>query len=106
LAAATYKQMLVESTLDEVVLTAAFTGLPASILAPSIEAVGLDPAALDEGVTPDDAAALYGARAEGTGPRRWTEIFSAGHSVSGVAAVETAAEIVARTRAEYLAGGG
>jgi nitronate monooxygenase len=105
-AADSYKRMLVESSLDEVVLTAAFTGLPASILAPSIRAVGLDPAALDESIAPDDAAALYGARAEGAGPRRWTEIYSAGHSVSGVAAVETAAEIVARTRAEYIDGEG
>jgi nitronate monooxygenase len=101
LAAERYKRMLVESSLDEVVLTAAFTGLPASILAPSIRAVGLDPAQLDESIAPDDAAALYGARAEGAGPRRWTEIYSAGHSVSGVSAVESVAEIVARTRAEY-----
>lgn len=104
MAAPEYKRMLVESELDDVVLTAAFTGLPASILAPSIRAHGLDPADLDESITPDDAAALYGARAEGGGPRRWTEIYSAGHTVSGVAAVEPAAAIVARTRAEYLAG--
>lgn len=53
-------------------------------------------------IAPDDAAALYGARAEGGGPRRWTEIHSAGHSVSGVAAVEPAAEIIVRTRAEFV----
>jgi nitronate monooxygenase len=97
-----YKQMLVESSLDDVVLTAAFTGLPASILAPSIRAAGLDPAALDESIAPDDAAALYGAKGAGEGPRRWSDILSAGHSVSGVDQVESAAEIVARTRAEYL----
>jgi nitronate monooxygenase len=97
-----YKRMLVESSLDDVVLTAAFTGLPASILAPSIRAAGLDPAALDEAITPDDAAALYGAKGAGEGPRRWSDILSAGHSVSGVDRVESVAEIVARTRAEYL----
>ncbi|MBK5218979.1 MAG: nitronate monooxygenase [Thermoleophilia bacterium] len=101
MATETYKRMLVESTLDDVVLTAAFTGLPASILAPSIRASGLDPEALDESITPDGAAALYGVRAEGAGPRRWTEILSAGHSVSAVERVETAAEIVARTQVEY-----
>lgn len=102
-AAEDYQRMLVESELDDVVLTAAFTGLPASILAPSIRAHGFDPHDLDESITPDDAAALYGARAEGGGPRRWTDIYSAGHSVSGVGAVEPTAAIVARTRAEYLA---
>lgn len=104
MAAAEYKRMLVASELDDVVLTAAFTGLPASILAPSIRAHGLDPANLDESITPDDAAALYGARAEEGGPRRWTDIYSVGHSVSGVAEVESVAAIVARTRAEYIGG--
>lgn len=102
LASDSYKQMLVDSTLDEIVLTPAFTGLPASILAPSIRAAGLDPDALDESITPDDAAALYGARAPGAGPRRWTDILSAGHSVSGVDSIEPAAQLIARTRAEYL----
>lgn len=96
-----YKQTLVESSLDDVVLTAAFTGLPASILAPSIRAHGLDPTALEESITADDAAALYGVRAAGSGPRRWTDILSAGHSVSAVERVETAAEIVALTREEF-----
>lgn len=102
MASEAYKEMLVDSSLDDVVLTAAFTGLPASILAPSIRAAGLDPEALDESIAPDDAAALYGARAPAAGPRRWTEILSAGHSVSGVDRVEATADIVARTRAEYL----
>jgi nitronate monooxygenase len=104
MAAPAYKQMLVDSSLDDVVLTAAFTGLPASILAPSIRAAGLDPTALDESITADDAAALYGARATGAGPRRWSDIFSAGHSVSGVDQVESVAEIVERTRVEHLSG--
>jgi nitronate monooxygenase len=100
MAADAYRRMLVESSLDDVVLTAAFTGLPASILAPSIRAAGLDPTALEESITPDDAAALYGAAGAGTGPRRWRDIVSAGHSVSGVGRVESVAELVAATRAE------
>jgi nitronate monooxygenase len=104
MAADAYKAMLVESCLDDVVLTSAFTGLPANMLAPSIRAAGLDPDDLDHSVTPDAAAALYGARAANGGPRRWTDIYSAGHSVSGVTAVDSVADILARTRAEYLAG--
>jgi nitronate monooxygenase len=105
MAADAYKQILVDSSLDDVVLTAAFTGLPASILAPSIREAGLNPAALDESITPDDAAALYGARAAGEGPHRWSDILSAGHSVSGVDRVESVAEIVERTRAEFFSQG-
>lgn len=99
-----YKTMLVESSLDDIVLTPAFTGLPANMLVPSIRAAGLDPEALDESVTPAGAAELYGARSTGAGPCRWTDIFSAGHSVSGVDRIEAAADIVERTRAEYLDG--
>ena len=35
--------------------------------------------------------------------RRWKDIWSAGHSVSGVADVPSVAELVKRTAAEYLA---
>ena len=43
-----HKDMLVTSSLDDVILTSAFTGLPASKLSPSIVAAGLDPDALPE----------------------------------------------------------
>jgi nitronate monooxygenase len=43
-----YKQMLVDSTADDVVLTRAFTGLQTNMLRPSIVAAGLDPDALPE----------------------------------------------------------
>ncbi|WP_205751606.1 hypothetical protein [Cupriavidus oxalaticus] len=33
--------------------------------------------------------------------KRWRDIWSAGHSVSGVAQVESVAELVARTRQEF-----
>ncbi len=47
--------MLVASTLDDVMLTKAFTGLDASMLRPSIEAAGLDPVKLDEQVSMERA---------------------------------------------------
>ncbi|KAA9156788.1 nitronate monooxygenase [Amycolatopsis acidicola] len=98
LASPEYREMLVSASMDDVVLTSAFTGLPSSMLAPSIRAAGLDPSRLDESVDPATAAELYGA---GSGTRRWTDVKSAGHSVSGVEAVRTAAEVVAQTFAEF-----
>lgn len=94
-----YRRTLCTSTLDDVVLTRAFTGLRSSILASSIRANGLDPERLDETITPADSAQLYGDKAPG--PRRWRDIWSAGHSVSGVKRVEPAADIVAQTAVEY-----
>jgi nitronate monooxygenase len=109
-AAPAYRQMLVDSSLDDVLLTRAFTGLRTSMLRPSIVAAGLDPETLDEHATPEQTQALFGA-ARATfdsagevpvGPQRWRDIWSAGHSVSGVDAVVPVAELVARTRAEYV----
>ena len=99
-----YRMLLVAASMDDILLTSSFTGLPANMLRPSIEAAGLDPARLDETLGEARARERYGAGAEG--PRRWSDIWSAGHTVSGVAAVAPAAEIVAQTRAEYLGAGG
>lgn len=96
-----YKRMLVDAELDDVVLSDAFTGLPANMLRPSIVAAGLDPAALPQGLGAQQAAALYGAGADG--PQRWKDLWSAGHSVSGVRATCSVAELVETTRAQYRA---
>lgn len=102
-----YRDMVVASSMDDVLCTSAFTGLPANMLRPSIVSAGLDPAALDEAVTPDDATRLYGGP-DGVGPRRWTDVYSAGHSVSGVRAAGPVTDLVARFVEEYRAtrGGG
>ncbi|MFZ2238286.1 MAG: nitronate monooxygenase [Gordonia amarae] len=99
-----YKQMVVDTTLDDVVLTRAFTGLPANMLGESIRAAGLDPATLDETITPAQAAELYGSN--GSGPRRWSRIWSAGHSASGVSTVGDVATLVDRLSAEYASATG
>jgi nitronate monooxygenase len=67
LAEAPYKQMLVDAGADDIVLTRAFTGLPTSMLAPSIRQAGLDPARLDETVTPQTAAQMFGGRSHRDG---------------------------------------
>jgi nitronate monooxygenase len=95
-----YRQMLVESRLDDVLLSSAFTGLPTNTLVPSIIAAGLDPKNLPTDMTAEQANALYGSGGSSE-IRRWRDIWSAGHSVSGVHSVLTVAELVARTRSEY-----
>ena len=96
-----YKQMLLDAEFDDVLLSSAFTGLPANMLRPSIVAAGLDPDALPEQLGVETAAALYGSGADG--PRRWQDIWSAGHSVSGVREIGPVAALVQRTQAEYEA---
>jgi len=96
-----YREMLVRSSIDDIVLTKAFNGLWGSYLRPSIVEAGLDPDRLDEAVSAAEAKLRYGSRS--SGPRRWTGLRSAGHSVSGVRAVQTVAEIVDQTVQEYQA---
>jgi nitronate monooxygenase len=97
-----HKRMLVSSSADDVLLTTAFTGLQTNMLKPSIVAAGLDPddlpgrGAIDIGKDIDIAA-------REARPKRWQDIWSAGHSTSGVTDVPAAAELVARTIAEYRA---
>ncbi len=52
-------------------------------------------------MTAREADAAHGSG--GTGPARWREVWSAGHSVSGVRSVSVAAEVIAGLRAEYAA---
>jgi nitronate monooxygenase len=97
-----YKAMLVASSADDVLLTTAFTGLQTNMLKPSIVAAGLDPddlparGAIDIGKDIDVAA-------REAHPKQWRDIWSAGHSASGVTAVLSVDELVAQTAAEYRA---
>jgi len=95
-----YKQMLVDSTADDVLLTRAFTGLPTNILRPSIVAAGLDAEALpDRG--PIDIAKDINVADREERPKRWRDIWSAGHSTSGVSRINAAADLIAQTLLEY-----
>jgi nitronate monooxygenase len=98
-----YKTMLVRSRLDDVLLTRAFTGLETNMLRPSIEAAGLDPAALPARGAIDIAKDINAAERERPNAKRWKDIWSAGHSVSGVADIPAVAELVDRTAREYAA---
>jgi nitronate monooxygenase len=98
-----YKDMLVRSRLDDVLLTRAFTGLETNMLRPSIAAAGLDPDNLPVRGAIDIAKDINAAERERPDARRWKDIWSAGHAVSGVTDVPSVADLVARTEAEYRA---
>lgn len=95
-----YKDMLVASTADDVLLTRAFTGLQTSMLRPSIVAAGLDPDNLPERGAIDIGKDID-VNARENQPKRWRDIWSGGHSVSGVDKVMPVAELVSQTAREY-----
>ena len=100
MAKAAYRDMLVDSAADDILLTRAFTGLETNMLRPSIIAAGLDPADL-----PAHGAIDIGKDISIEGrekrPSRWKDIWSAGHSVSGVDAVKAVRDLVVQTAREY-----
>jgi len=98
-----YKKMLADSDMDDVMLTQAFTGLDTNMLKPSMLAVGLDPATLPPRVSIEEAARNFSSKGELSAPRRYKDIWSAGHTVSGVKRIQSAAELVQETFEEYQA---
>ncbi|MDF1719272.1 MAG: nitronate monooxygenase [Minwuia sp.] len=91
-----YKDMLVASGLDDVQLTKAITGLETSILRPSLVAAGLDPENL-----PERGSIAISKDINPDTPRRWKDIWSGGHSVEGVHAVQPVAAMVEAVAAQY-----
>lgn len=96
LASDAYREMLVASSIDDLVLSRGITGVPANWLRPSVEAAGLDLARLEADVTVDFTDPKGDAR-------RWTTVWSAGHGVGAIRQVESAAGLVADLAAQYAA---
>jgi len=95
-----YKAMLVSSSTDDVLLTTAFTGLQTNMLKPSIVAAGLDPDDRPARGAIDIAKDIDVAARESQ-PTRWRDIWSAGHSTSGVSDIPLVEALIVRTTLEY-----
>lgn len=93
-----YRQMLIDCTAADLMVTRAFTGARASMLKPSMLAQGLDPAELEFKVA---KMRFTGRQDEEVKP--WTGIWGAGQGVGKVEKVEPAAAIVDRLAREYEA---
>ena len=94
LAAPEYRDMLIASTVDDLILTRAITGVAANWLKPSIERAGYDLDAMEKNPDIDFTDPQSGAK-------RWAQVWSAGHGVGTIDRVEPVAALVARLREEY-----
>lgn len=88
-----YKRMVVEAGADDLVISDAVTGTPASWLRASLIAAGQDPDNL--GAAPDRNYTSGGSA------KRWRDIWAAGQGVGAVRDVEPTAQIVDRLVREY-----
>ena len=98
LAAPDYKSMLIDSTIDDLVLTNTVTNVLANWLRPTLVRAGIDPTdfLVNPKVDFSDSATVEVQRA------RWKTVWSAGHGVGSVRGIDTTAELIARLRREYL----
>lgn len=94
-----YKQMIVDSSAEDIVYTPFFSGVHGSYLAPSIKAAGLDPDNLP--VHSKDEKLQYRSRDER--PKTWKDIWGAGQGVGNIESVPPARELIDRIVAEYEA---
>ena len=97
LAAPAYKQMLVDSGVEDLIVSAAITGTPASWLKPSLRAQGLDPDALAGAAPPRDYDSAK------SPAKRWSQLWAAGQGVGAVQTIEPVASLVDRLAEEFAA---
>ena len=89
-----YKQMIVESSSDDIVYSSLFTGVHGNYLKGSIRNAGLDPDALPES---DPTKMNFG----GDARKAWKDIWGCGQGIAAVKEVVPARMLVARLAAEY-----
>ncbi len=94
LAAPEYRDMLIASSVDDLILTRAITGVAANWLKPSIARAGMNLDAMEKNPDIDFTDPQSGAK-------RWAQVWSAGHGVGTIDRVETVASLVARLEEEY-----
>jgi len=94
LAAPAYKQMLVDARVDDLIVSDAITGTPASWLKPSLRAHGLDPDRL-----PPAPERRYDS--QDSGARQWRDVWAAGQGVGSIRAIQPLSEVVDQIEHEY-----
>jgi nitronate monooxygenase len=90
-----YKEMLIDSTFEDIIYTDVFSGVNANYLVPSIKKAGLDPANL-----PDKKSIDFSEMSK-TQAKAWKDIWSAGHGVTTIKSIQPVAEIVSELKKSY-----
>lgn len=91
-----YKQMIVDSTSDDIVYSNYFTGIHGNYLAPSIEKTGLDPHNLPE----SDPSKMDFSESE---HKAWRDIWGSGQGIGAVKEIMKTKDYVDRLEKEYIA---
>lgn len=99
MASPAYRQMVVDCTVDDLVISAGITGTAASWLKPSLQANGFDPEHM-----PDAPERHYDSKQAFAG-KKWLDVWAAGQGVGLIHAVESTGRIVDQLHQQYLQAG-
>ncbi|KIY21377.1 MULTISPECIES: NAD(P)H-dependent flavin oxidoreductase [Mesobacillus] len=91
-----YRNMVVNATQDDIILTDAFSGVKANMLKPSIIKAGLNPETLKK----KDSVNFDSMQRE-TNAKAWKDIWSAGQGVEAINEIQPASAIIKQLEAEY-----
>lgn len=93
-----YKQMLIDSTAEDVVYSSLFTGVSGNYLSKSVAAAGMDPKDLPSA---DKSTMNFGSGGN-TEKKAWRDIWSGGQGVGSIHSVPSVQELVDQMKAEYI----
>ena len=93
-----YKQMIINSSAEDIVYTAAVSGVHGSFLKPSLEAMGITEEQWSKSKKVDFGSELDAAKAEA---QAWKTIWSAGQGVSSVNDVQTCESLINQLKSEF-----
>lgn len=95
-----YKQMIVDSTAEDIIYSSLFTGVSGNYLKKSVENAGLDPSNLPSA---DASSMNFG---DGSSkPKAWKEIWGSGQGIGEVKSITSTQELVDRIATEYQEAG-
>ena len=93
-----YQEMIMSSKAEDIVYTAAVSGVHASFLRPSLEAMGITESLWKQSKKVDFGSELDAAKAEA---KAWKTIWSAGQGVTSINDVKPVAELIDQLKAEF-----
>ena len=94
-----YKKMIIDSTANDIVYTAAVSGVNANFLRPSLEAMGITEDMWNKSKKIDFGEELDAAQAEA---KAWKTIWSAGQGVTSIDDCPSVEELVLNLKEEFI----
>jgi nitronate monooxygenase len=93
-----YKQMIIDSSANDIIYTSLFSGVHGSYLRGSISRLGLDPDNLPEA----DKSKMDFGSGGGSKQKVWKDIWGAGQGVGSIRDIPSVGDLVTRLEGEYL----